>query len=188
MPRTPRRRIRIVGSLLFGLTLIGVQATAAMAWTYPATAVKDGGCFQWGSQWANPMMMLTIGNYHNDYNWNDFDAQLWTNACGPAAPYGPYKISSKKQITAKFWVTKSDVDSCTGGAWPPALSCTTGNNTTTVTFQTAATTSTNTKRLIIDDVWFASTPGGGHAYMTVTGKTVLNGTELYQVWNPPAFQ
>jgi hypothetical protein len=159
-----------------------------MAWTYPATGVKDTGCFQWGSQWASSIMLLTIGNYHVDYNWDNFDAQLWTDACGAAAPYGSYRISSKKQITAKFWVTKSDVDSCSGGVWPPALSCTTGNSTTAVTFQTSSQTTVNIKRLIIDDVWFASTPGGGHAYLTVTGKTVLNATEVNQVWNPSAFQ
>jgi len=183
MARALRRRIRIVGSLLLSLSFVAFQATPTLA----CTGLRDSGCKMWGSQPARSLFMVSY-TYIHDYYWDDFEADLWTNACGSAAPYGEYKISSKKQILTKFWVTKADIDSCTGGAWPPSFGCSASSGTTTITYNTSPVTQVGTHSLRVSTIWFQSTPSGGHAYENLQGKTVLNGVEDYRVFAPPYLQ
>jgi hypothetical protein len=184
MAHPGRRHLRILASLLLGLSLLLPVATTTFAAT---TGLRDSGCKMWGSQPARSLFMLTY-TYYRDYMWDDFEAKLWTNACGSAAPYGEYRISSKKQIITKFWVTKADVDSCTAGAWPPSFNCSASGGSTTITYNTSAVTTSNYHVLSIDNIWFQGTPSGGHSYMNIQGKTVLNATEDYRVFAPPWLQ
>ena len=101
---------------------------------------------------------------------------------------GSTEISSKKQILTKFWVTKADVDTCTAGAWPPSFNCSASGSTTTITYNTSPVTTSNYHVLSIGTIWFQGTPSGGHSYMNIQGKTVLNATEDYRVFAPSWLQ
>jgi hypothetical protein len=181
MPDTRRPRVRIALGAVLGVLLATAQATGAFA-AGPYSGIRDSLCFEWGGSQMARAIMTTSGTYINDYYWYRPTISLWTNACGSAAPYGDYKISSSKQITAKFWISTKDIDSCEAGV-PVSFSCTASASKTTATYTSAPSKRVSALTVSWSEVRFIDAPSGAHAYMNLTGKTTLLGDEYYSVFN-----
>jgi hypothetical protein len=170
--RGPGRRA--LASWLLGVILCASQVATAVAAGGPYSGVKSTSCTDWGSGAWRQTLFSVSGFYVVNYQWNDPTASVWVSACGPAAPYGSYRVSSKKQITTKYWINVKDLSSCTAGA-PLNFQCTATATTTTMTYKTAAVTKVDPLTLRVSQVWFIDAPAGHSAFMRLEGSNTLLG-------------
>jgi hypothetical protein len=174
------RHLRGLGALVVGIGLMLGQVVPVMAQT-DYSRLSDSHCLLWADTRLARAEMTTSGTYIQDYYWFRPTISMWTNACGADAPYGEYRLSSTKQITAKFWINKKDLESCTGEV-PLAFKCTATASSTTATYTGASgSASTTTKTVGWSEVRFIDAPTGGHAYMQINGKTTMLGDEYNNV-------